>query len=46
MGCAQLTRNLATHGGIQPDEQSALEQLASLSLLSRLIERAQVVVTV
>jgi hypothetical protein len=42
MGCAQLIRNLVTHGA-QPDEQTALEQLASLSLLARLIERANVV---
>lgn len=42
MGCAALIRNLVTHGA-QPDEQTALEQLASLSLLARLIERAQVV---
>jgi Protein of unknown function (Hypoth_ymh) len=41
MGCAQLIRNLVTHGA-QPDEQTALEQLASLSLLARLIERAGV----
>lgn len=40
MGCAQLIRNLVTHGA-QPDEQTALEQLASLSLLARLIERAK-----
>jgi len=39
MGCAQLIRNLVTHGA-QPDEQTALEQLASLSLLARLIDRA------
>ena len=43
MGCAQLIRNLVTHGGTQPDEQTALEQLASLSLLARLIDRAKVV---
>lgn len=42
MGCAQLIRNLVTHGA-QPDEQTALEQLASLSLLARQIERAKVV---
>jgi hypothetical protein len=42
MGCAQLIRNLITHGA-QPDEQTALEQLASLSLLARLIDRAKVV---
>ena len=42
MGCAQLIRNLVTHGA-QPDEQTALEQLASLSLLARLIERAKLV---
>jgi hypothetical protein len=41
MGCAQLIRNLVTHG-IQLDEQTALEQLASLSLLARLIDRARV----
>jgi Protein of unknown function (Hypoth_ymh) len=41
MGCAQLIRNLVTHGA-QPDEQTALEQLASLSLLAGLIERARV----
>jgi hypothetical protein len=40
MGCAQLIRNLVTHGA-QPDEQTALEQLASLSLLARLIDQAQ-----
>ena len=43
MGCAQLIRNLATHTGVQPDEQSALEQLAALSGLARLIDRAKVV---
>ncbi len=43
MGCAQLIRNLVTHGA-QPDEQVALEQLASLSLLARLIDRAKVTV--
>jgi len=40
MGCAQLIRNLVAHGA-QPDEQTALEQLASLSLLARLIDRAK-----
>lgn len=40
MGCAQLIRNLVTHGA-QPDEQTALEQLASLSLLARLVDRAK-----
>jgi hypothetical protein len=43
MGCAQLIRNLATHTGSQPDEQDALEQLAALSALARLIDRAKVV---
>jgi Protein of unknown function (Hypoth_ymh) len=43
MRCAQLIRNLATHTGAQPDEQSALEQLAALSGLARLIDRAKVV---
>ena len=41
MGCAQLIRYLVTHGA-QPDEQTALEQLAALSLLARLIDRAKV----
>ena len=40
MGCAQLIRNLVTHGA-QPDEQTALEQLASLSLFARLIDRVK-----
>lgn len=43
MGCAQLIRNLATHTSAQPDGQSALEELASLSALARLIDRAKVV---
>jgi hypothetical protein len=43
MGCAQLIRNLSTHNSAQPDEQSALEQLATLSGLARLIDRAKVV---
>jgi hypothetical protein len=43
MGCTQLIRNLVTHGA-QSDEQTALEQLASLSLLARLIDRAKVAV--
>jgi hypothetical protein len=43
MGCAQLIRNLATHNSAQPDELTALEQLASLSQLARLIDRARVV---
>lgn len=43
MGCAQLIRNLATHTGTQPDEQSALEELAALSGLARMIDRAKVV---
>jgi hypothetical protein len=42
MGCAQLIRNLVTHGA-QPDEQNALEQLASLSLIARLIDRAKAI---
>jgi hypothetical protein len=40
MGCAQLIRNLVTHGA-RPDEQTALEQLATLSLLAGLIDRAR-----
>jgi hypothetical protein len=43
MGCAQLIRNLVTHGA-QPDKQTALEQLAALSLPARLIDRAKVTV--
>lgn len=43
MGCAQLIRNLVTHGA-QPGEQEALEQLAALSLLARLIDRAKLTV--
>jgi hypothetical protein len=43
MGCAQLIRNLVTHGA-KPDEQTALEQLAALSLFARLIDRAKVTV--
>jgi hypothetical protein len=43
MGCAQLIRNLVTHGA-QPDDRTALEQLASQSLVARLIDRAKVVV--
>jgi hypothetical protein len=39
MGCARLIRNLVTHGA-ESDEQAALEQLASLSLFARLIDRA------
>ena len=41
MGCAQLIRNLVTHGA-QVGEQTALEQLAALSLLARLISKAAV----
>ena len=40
MGRAQLIGNLITHG-TQPDIQATLEQLASLSLFARLIDRAQ-----
>jgi len=43
MGRAQLIRNLVTHGA-QPDERAALAQLASPSLLARLIDRANVTV--
>ena len=43
MGCAQLIRNLATHGA-QLGEQEALEQLAGLSMLARLIDRAKLTV--
>ena len=40
MACAQLIRNLATHG-TEPDERTALEQLATLSLYARLAHQAQ-----
>jgi Protein of unknown function (Hypoth_ymh) len=40
MGCAQLIRNLATHVGSQPAEQTAPRQLAALSLFTRLVHRA------
>lgn len=40
MACAQLIRNLTTHGA-EPDEQTALEQLATLSLYARLADLAQ-----
>jgi hypothetical protein len=40
-GCAKGIRNVTAHGS-QPDEQLALEALASLSLLARWIDEAQV----
>jgi Protein of unknown function (Hypoth_ymh) len=39
MGCALVIRNLVTHGQ-QPDERTALEQLAALSPLARMIDSA------
>lgn len=40
MACTQLIRNLTTRG-TEPDEQTALEQLATLSLYARLAGQAQ-----
>jgi hypothetical protein len=40
-GCAKGIRNVTAHGS-QPDEQLALEALASLSLLARWIDEAEV----
>lgn len=42
MGCMQLIRNLATHDPDEFEEQDALERLAALSLLARLIDRSEV----
>jgi hypothetical protein len=40
IGCAQLIRNLIIHGA-EPDEQTALEQLATLSLFAQLVDKAK-----
>ena len=40
MACTQLIRNLTPHG-TEPDEQTALGQLATLSLYARLADQAQ-----
>lgn len=42
-GCMLAIRNLATHRPSEPEEQMALEQLASLSVLARWIDVAEVV---
>ena len=42
MGCEKGIRNLVTHGGRKPDEQTALEMLAALSLLARWIDEVEV----
>ena len=44
-GAAQAIRNLSTHDLTEPDEQEALEMLAVLSYVARLVERADVVTT-
>jgi hypothetical protein len=41
-GCAMAIRNLSTHSVDQPDEQTALEALASLSLFARWADAASV----
>lgn len=41
-GCAQLVRNVSVHGDQEMTESEALERMATLSILARLIERAEV----
>ena len=41
MGCEKGIRNLVTHGGRKPDQQTALEMLAALSMLARWIDEAE-----
>jgi hypothetical protein len=41
-GCAQLIRNLSSHGLTEPNEQEALEMLGALSLLARKVADAVV----
>jgi hypothetical protein len=43
MGCEKGIRNLVTHGARKPDQQTALEMLAVLSVLARWVEEAEVV---
>jgi Protein of unknown function (Hypoth_ymh) len=43
MGAAAAIRNLVTHNVGEPPEQEALEMLATLSLVARLVERAVLV---
>jgi hypothetical protein len=40
-GAAQGIRNLSTHDLGQPDEEEALEMLAVLSYVARLVDRAE-----
>jgi hypothetical protein len=42
-GAAQAIRNLSTHDLSEPEEQEALEMLAVLSYVARLVDKAQVV---
>ena len=42
-GAAQAIRNLSTHDLTEPDEQEALEMLAVLSYVARLVDKATVV---
>jgi hypothetical protein len=42
-GAAQAIRNLVTHGLAEPDEQEALEMLAVLSYVARLVDKADVI---
>jgi hypothetical protein len=42
-GAAQAIRNLATHDLTEPDEREALEMLAVLSYVTRLVDGAEVV---
>lgn len=41
-GCAQAIRNPSTHDLSEPEEQEALEMLAALSLVARLVDKAEV----
>ena len=41
--CAQMLRNLHTHNLTEPDEDRALEMLATLSLFARVVDEAVVV---
>jgi uncharacterized protein (TIGR02391 family) len=43
LACVSLIRNPASHEDEEWDEQAALEQLAALSLLARLVDESQVV---
>jgi hypothetical protein len=43
-GCMKAIRNIVTHRHEQPDPQTALEQLAALSVLARWVDEADVLV--